>query len=184
MNAEAEALRRRVAALEAENGRLRDALRGRNDGTDVEPQAMPAATSADSGVDLREALTITLVGGIYFDLDGRLLDANDAFLAMCGYSREDLKAGRLSWQVLTPPEWLDISWRAFNDLKTTGHTTPYEKQYFRKDGSRFWALFGATLLEDGRGFEFVIDITDRKQAEADRAAREAELRLIADAMRC
>ena len=182
MNAEAEALRRRVAALEAENGRLRDALRGRNDGTDVEPQAMPAATSADSGVDLREALTITLVGGIYFDLDGRLLDANDAFLAMCGYSREDLKAGRLSWQVLTPPEWLDISWRAFNDLKTTGHATPYEKQYFRKDGSRFWALFGATLLEDGRGFEFVIDITDRKQAEADRAAREAELRLIADAM--
>jgi PAS domain S-box-containing protein len=181
-DAEADELRQRVAALEAENARLREALEEQNRGPDIDPHALPAATLAASRARLREALTIATVGGIYFDLDGQLLDANDAFLAMCGYSREDLNAGRLSWQVLTPPEWLDVSWRAFKDLKATGRTTPYEKQYFRKDGSRFWAMFGATLLEDGRGFEFVIDITDRKRVEADLAAREAELRLIADAM--
>ena len=181
-DAEVEELRRHVAALEAENARLREALKDQNHGSEPDPHATPASTLAASPARLREALTIATVGGIYFDLNGRLLDANDAFLAMGGYSREDLNAGRLSWQVLTPPEWLDMSWRAFNDLKTTGHTSPYEKQYFRKDGSRFWALFGATLLDDGRGFEFVVDITDRKQAEAELAAREAELRLIADAM--
>ena len=151
-DAEAEELRQHVAALEAENARLREALEEQNRGHDIDPHAMPAATLAASRARLREALTIATVGGIYFDLDGQLLDANDAFLAMCGYSREDLNAGRLSWQVLTPPEWLDVSWRAFEDLKATGRTTPYDKQYFRKDGSRFWAMFGATLLEDGRGF--------------------------------
>ena len=181
-DAEAEELRQHAAALEAENARLREALKDQESGPELNPHAMPASTLAASGARLQEALTIATVGGIYFDLDGQLLDANDAFLAMCGYSREDLNAGRLNWQALTPPEWLDVSWRAFDDLKTRGHTTPYEKQYIRKDGSRLWALFGATLLEDGRGFEFVIDITDRKQAEAGLAAREAELRLIADAM--
>jgi PAS domain S-box-containing protein len=180
-DAAAAPLRQHVSTLEAENARLRAAL-GEKDGRPHDTSALPASPLAASQARLREALTIAMVGGIYFDLDGRLLDANDAFLTMCGYSRSDLEAGQLSWQALTPPEWLDVSWRAFEDLKRTGRTSPYEKQYFRKDGSRFWALFGATLLEDGRGFEFVIDITDRKQTEAELAEREAELRLIADAM--
>ena len=113
----------------------------------------------------RTALEIGTVGAIYFDMDGLLTDANDAFLRMGGYSREDLETGRLTWQRLTPAEWMRDSERAFAELKEKGHTTPYEKQYIRKDGSRWWALFAAKLLPDGTGFEFVLDISDRKQTE-------------------
>lgn len=113
----------------------------------------------------RTALEIGTVGAIYFDMDGKLTDANDAFLQMGGYSRANLEAGQLNWQTLTPPEWMADSERAFAELTTKGQTRPYEKQYIRADGSRWWALFAAKLLPDGTGFEFVLDITDRKQTE-------------------
>jgi PAS domain S-box-containing protein len=113
----------------------------------------------------RTALEIETVGVIYLDQEGRIIDANDAFLTMGGYSRDDLEAGRLSWQGLTPPEWMDASERAIAELRATGRTTPYEKQYFRKDGSRWWALFAAKRLPDGTIFEFVLDLTARRQAE-------------------
>ncbi|WP_262266001.1 GAF domain-containing protein [Microvirga yunnanensis] len=114
---------------------------------------------------LRAALEIETVGAIYLDPDGRIIEANEAFLAMGGYSRADLEAGRLTWQRLTPPEWGEVSEHAFAELKATGQIPPYEKEYFRKDGSRWCALFAGKLLPDGMIFEFVLDITARKQAE-------------------
>jgi PAS domain S-box-containing protein len=123
---------------------------------------------------LRSALDIETVGVFFFDPDGRLTFANDAFLAMGGYNREDIASGLLTWQALTPPEWMAISQLAFAELPATGRTTPYEKEYFRKDGSRFWALFAAKLLPDGTGCKFVIDISERKRAET--AIRESEAR--------
>ncbi|WP_425311772.1 GAF domain-containing protein [Microvirga massiliensis] len=119
---------------------------------------------------LRAALEIETVGVIYLDLEGRIIDANNAFLAMGGYSRADLEAGRLTWQELTPPEWMEASEKAVAELKTTGQTTPYEKEYLRKDGSRWCGLFAAKLLPDGTIFEFVLDITARKQVEQALAA--------------
>jgi PAS domain S-box-containing protein len=113
----------------------------------------------------RTALEIETVGIIYLDPEGQIIDANDAFLAMGGYSRQDLEAGRLTWQGLTPPEWMEASERAIAELRATGRTTPYEKEYFRKDGSRWWALFAAKRLPDGTIFEFVLDLTARRQAE-------------------
>ncbi len=120
---------------------------------------------------------------IFFDTGGSITDANDAFLGMCGYRREDLDAGRLRWDELTPPEWMPASMRAIGELEANGRTTPYEKEYYRKDGSRWWALFAAKAIGEGRGVEFVLDITERKRAEEERerllseperARREAE----------
>ncbi|GEO18120.1 PAS domain S-box protein [Microvirga aerophila] len=119
---------------------------------------------------LRTALEIETVGVIYLDPEGQIIDANDAFLTMGGYSRDDLEAGRLTWQALTPPEWMAASERAIAELQATGRTTPYEKEYFRKDGSRWCALFAAKRLPDGTAFEFILDTTARKQAEEALAA--------------
>lgn len=113
----------------------------------------------------RTALQIQTVGAVYFRMDGRLVDANDAFLRMSGYSRQELETGELTWRRLTPPEWLPLTDQATAELERRGETRPYEKQYLRKDGSRWWALFAAKLLPDGIGFEFMLDITDRKRAE-------------------
>jgi PAS domain S-box-containing protein len=144
---------------------------GRPIGTVIEARNIATEKARDAALResearFRTALQIETVGAIYFDMDGVLLDANDAFLRMVGYSRKDLEARRLTWQSLTPPEWLEASHQAFAELKAKGSTTPYEKEYIGKDGRRWWALFAAKLLPDGTGFEFVLDITDRKKAES------------------
>jgi len=141
--------------------------------TAVERARAEAALRA-SEARFRTALEIETVGAIYFDMEGKLTDANDAFLRMSGYSREDLDAGRITWQALTPSEWMEVSMRSFAELKARGQTTPYEKEYLRPNGTRWWALFAAKLLPDGTGFEFVLDITDRKLIEAERAAAVVE----------
>jgi PAS domain S-box-containing protein len=87
---------------------------------------------------------------------------------MVGYDREDLASGRLRWTELTPPEWRDRDERRhLPELKMTGSLQPFEKEYFRKDGSRVPVLIGAATFEEGgnQGVAFVLDLTERKCAE-------------------
>ena len=135
------------------------------EGADVTEQHLAQEAVRRSDTRLRTALEIETVGTLQFDVDGVLIDANEAFLQMSGYDRADLASGALSWRSLTPPEWTRQSEQAFADLKTRGETIPYEKEYIRKDGTRWWSLSAAKLLPDGTGFEFVLDVTDRKRAE-------------------
>ncbi|MBP1804652.1 PAS domain S-box protein [Rubellimicrobium aerolatum] len=116
---------------------------------------------------LRAALGIETVGVVFLDLDsGRLLDANDAFLRQSGHARAALDSGALTWQGVTAPEWRDVTARALAELRATGLCPPYEKECLRADGSRWWALFSAKRLPDGTAFEVILDLTDRKRAEA------------------
>jgi PAS domain S-box-containing protein len=117
---------------------------------------------------LQRVIAIETVGVIFFRAEGGITDSNDAFLRMSGYSREDFEQGRVRWDELTPPEWMPHSQRAIKEFLTMGRTTPYEKEYIRKDGSRWWGLFAASRLNEIEGVEFIIDISDRKQAEAER----------------
>ena len=94
---------------------------------------------------------------------------------MVGYDREDLVSGRIPWAELTPPEWRDGDARAAAELKTTGTAPAYEKEYFRKDGSRVPVLIGAASLENGnQAVAFVLDLSAAKRTEAE--ARESERR--------
>src|SRR5208337_4239330 len=107
--------------------------------------------------------------------EGSILEANDAFLRIVGYDREDLVAGRVRWMDLTTPESRDRTAQALAELENTGTHKPFEKEYFRKDGSRVPVLTGAAIFEGGNeGVAFVLDLTERKRAEAE--ARESERR--------
>jgi PAS domain S-box-containing protein len=134
-----------------------------------------ASALRDSEERFRRALEIETVGVIYFTVGGQITDANDAFLRNCGFSRQDVAAGLVRWDELTPPEWAPHSERAVAEFIATGKTTPYEKEYFRKDGSRWWALFAATRISEHEGVEFVLDITERKRAERAKEVLIAEL---------
>src|SRR6478672_4729968 len=123
---------------------------------------------------IRRLVDANIIGIIIWDLEGRILEANDAFLRMGGYDREDLISGRLNRTDLTPPEWRERDARTDAELKMIGAVHPFEKEYFRKDGSRVPVLIGLAAFGEERdqGVAFVLDLTERKRAEE--ASRESE----------
>jgi PAS domain S-box-containing protein len=125
---------------------------------------------------IRRLVDADIIGICIWDLDGRILEANEAFLRMAGYEHEDLVAGRIGWADLMPADWYDSEALAIREHKRTGLLRPYEKEFFRRDGSRVPVLIGAATFEEGgnEGVAFVLDVTERKRAEA--AARESEQR--------
>jgi PAS domain S-box-containing protein len=123
---------------------------------------------------IRRLVDANIIGIIIWDLEGRILEANDAFLRMGGYDREDLISGRLNRTDLTPPEWRERDARTDAELKMIGAVQPFEKEYFRKDGGRVPVLIGLAAFGEERdqGVAFVLDLTERKRAEE--ALRESE----------
>jgi PAS domain S-box-containing protein len=124
---------------------------------------------------IRRLVDANIIGICIWQLEGQILEANDAFLRIVGYDREDLVSGRIRWTDLTPPEWRDRDvQRWVPELKMTGSLQPFEKEYVRKDGSRMPVLIGlAGFDESGKqGVAFVLDLTARKRAEE--ALRQAQ----------
>jgi PAS domain S-box-containing protein len=126
---------------------------------------------------VRGLVDSNIIGIFIWNLDGRIIDGNEAFLRIIGYDRGDLIAGRLNWRELTPPEWQEAADRRVAQLEASGTTQPHEKEYFRKDGTRVPVLVGAAAFEgsSGEGVGFVLDLTDRKRAE--RAYTEVQMEL-------
>jgi PAS domain S-box-containing protein len=99
----------------------------------------------------------------------RITEANDTFLNMVGYSRDDLDRGAISWESMTPSEYAPKDEHAVLQLQLTGSCTPFEKEYIRKDGSRVPILLGGATLNPSplETLCFVVDLSDLKRAEAE-----------------
>jgi PAS domain S-box-containing protein len=123
---------------------------------------------------IRHLVEANIIGILIWKMDGQIIDANDAFLHIVGYDREDLVSGRLNWIELTPPEWRARDRQTIVELKTAGTVQPYEKEYIHKDGSRIPVLIGVTAFDEKRDHcvAFVLDLTERKRAEE--ALRDSE----------
>ncbi|WFU46020.1 AAA family ATPase (plasmid) [Bradyrhizobium sp. CB82] len=123
---------------------------------------------------IRRLVDANIIGIVIFDFEGRIIEANDTFLRMLQFERDDFDSGRVRWTDLIPPEWRDRAAQALEAVKTTGATQPFEREYLRKDGSRVPVLIGAASFEDGadEGVAFVLDLSERKRAE--RALRELQ----------
>ncbi|MBV8438605.1 MAG: PAS domain S-box protein [Silvibacterium sp.] len=127
---------------------------------------------------IRRLVDANIVGVLIWDSEGQILDANDAFLRIVGYDRKDLLSGRLRRTDLLPAESLEPDKNPWMPgMKTTGSLQPFEKEYFRKDGSRVPVLIAPVTFEEtsNQGVAFVLDLTERKQAEE--AARRSEKQL-------
>ena len=132
---------------------------------------------AEREAKIRRLVDANIIGIFISGLKGRVLEANDAFLHLVGHDRDDLVSGRIRWTDLTPPEWRERDKRALAELSSNTIAQPYEKEFFRKDGSRVPVLIGGALFEEGghEGVAFVLDLTERRRAEE--ALREEQERL-------
>jgi PAS domain S-box-containing protein len=108
----------------------------------------------------------TIAGVVSGEFD-RIPEANDAFLELVGYSREDLFAGRLQWPDLTPPEYLALDELAHEEGLRFGACTPFEKELIRKDGTRVPVLVATAVLKLSpfRWITFVQDLRGRDRLE-------------------
>ena len=126
---------------------------------------------------IRRLVDSNIIGVFIWDFDGRILEANDEFLRMVSYDREDLVSGRIiRWADLTPPDWRDRNNARIEQQKSSGRFEAFEKENTRKDGSRVPVLIGGATFEEGgnQGVAYVLDLTERKRIEAE--ARENEQR--------
>ena len=116
---------------------------------------------------IRRLVEANIIGIFIANLKGQIIEANEAFLHMVGYSREDLLSGRVRWRDLTPAEWRDADDRGVAELKATGTAQPFQKEFFRKDGSRVPVMIGGAIFEGSKneGVAFVLDLSEQKRAE-------------------
>jgi PAS domain S-box-containing protein len=132
----------------------------------------------------RSIVNSNLIGIFFWDINGNFTDANDFFLNSVNYTREDLLASKISWQTMTPPECRcqDAAFAA--ELQTKGSVAPTEQEFIRADGSRIPVLLGGTFLEGTQelGVSFVLDISDRKAAEASLKQQKEVLQTIFDSV--
>ena len=116
---------------------------------------------------LRRLVESNIIGVYFWEIDGAIIEANDAFLHMLGYTQDDMKHGVIRLKDIAPPEYAEANRRALEEITLTGRVTPFEKEYIRKDGSRVPVLIGGAFINgtQGEGVAFVLDLTDRKLAE-------------------
>jgi PAS domain S-box-containing protein len=135
---------------------------------DALERARVTRTLRETEARFRRLISAGIIGVIRWDLDRSLiLDANDEFLRMSGYERQDLAAGRLNFREMTPPEWVSRNEAGIRELRETGVGGAYEKEYFRKDGERVPVIMVGVRFEEttSEGMSFVLDITERKRTE-------------------
>jgi PAS domain S-box-containing protein len=112
---------------------------------------------------------------------GHVIDANEKFLRMTGYDREDVRAGKLRWQDMTPSDWAEADGRAVSEFYATGAITPYEKEFFRKDGTRVPLEIGIAGKNDVATICYVSDLTELRRSQAAQRVSDARLRRLFDA---
>ncbi len=132
---------------------------------------------AERETKIRRLVDSNIIGIFIWDFDGRVVEANDEFLRMVNYDREDLVSGRIKWTDLTPPDWRERDNAKIEQHKISGRLEPFEKEYTRRDGSRVPVLIGGATFEEGgnQGVAFVLDLTERKCAEQALVRSEAYL---------
>jgi PAS domain S-box-containing protein len=134
---------------------------------DISDRKQAEAALQQSEALFRGVFESDLIGILFWNTEGQITDANDTFLRMTGYSREDIQAGRLYHRNLTPPEYYALDEQKFEQLLTSGRFDPVEKEYICKDGSRLPILLGCAFLPGSRdrGVAFALDIREQKRLE-------------------
>ncbi|MEB3190499.1 MAG: PAS domain-containing protein [Snowella sp.] len=131
----------------------------------------------------RSMFDSNVVGMLFADFQGHIIDANDYFLKIIGYTREELESNKIDWLAMTPAEHLAKDFMCMEQLKKYGEISPWEKEYFHKEGHRIAILIGAAYLTESQDETIcvVIDISDRKQREQENRILKERLEFVLSA---
>src|SRR5581483_9045238 len=135
----------------------------------------------ESEARLQRLVNSNVIGVSFTRSNGAIIEANERFLHLLGYTRDDVAAGRLSWKVLTPPEYAARDREALQEIKRDGAVSePYEKEYLDKDGNRIPVLVGGASLDAAQDeiVTFVIDLRRQKRLERELRAAKGQLEAI------
>lgn len=135
---------------------------------DITDQVRLEAAERISDSRFRRLFESNVVGVLIARLDGAIVDANDNFLKLIGYTREELRSGTIRWPDLTPSEYAPIDAAKVEELRSTGELIPFEKEFLHKDGHRIPILLGGAMLEPRAAGEVVvlaIDLTRLREAQ-------------------
>ena len=138
---------------------------------DITERKQAAVALRQTNERLQRLFDSNLIGVGFWNIDGFIVDANDAFLRFSGYTREEFTSlGRINWRELTPPKYRHLDERAIAETLSAGVSNIYEKEYIHRDGKRVPIVLGIALLNDSQreGVAFVLDITEQKRAEQER----------------
>jgi len=155
--------------LRSESGELRGFARILRDRTDLK---LTETALQESEARLRSVVQSNMIGIGFWDSEGFLTDANDLLLRMIGYRRDEILGRHVHWSDLTPPELREGNgavppWAGSTALDSAGAAAPAEREWIRRDGTRFPILIGGAPLEGDptRGSFWAIDISEQKKAE-------------------
>jgi PAS domain S-box-containing protein len=139
----------------------------------------------ESEAKFRRVIESNIVGIYFGDFTGKIHEANDSFLQTFGYSREELEAGNLYWNQMTPAEYSPLDEQKMQELQACGVCTPFEKEYFHKDGTRIPILLAIATIEgkeDGYSVCLILDISQRKQAQLELRESEQQYRFLSESI--
>jgi PAS domain S-box-containing protein len=150
--------------------------------TDIHKQKTAEEARLQTESKFQTIVHSNVIGIMQYHYDGSLSFANDKLLAMLGYTRQDFEQNGLSWRQMTPPEWAAADVKALEELRSTGSAELFEKEYFRKDGSRLPVLMGAANLTGSKdeGIACVLDISESKKAQQALQESESQFRMLAE----
>jgi PAS domain S-box-containing protein len=137
---------------------------------DITPRKLAQKALQESEARFRWLFASNVIGVAFWNLDGKVIEANDAYLQLIGYTREEMLVGTINWEEMTPPENKDINRQVVDELHQFGFSAPIENYYIHKTGRLVPILIACAFHEDSQsdGIAFVIDLTERKQAEKER----------------
>jgi PAS domain S-box-containing protein len=133
---------------------------------------------------LRHFIDSNIVPVVRCNIYGDILELNDATVRLLGYEREEFLSGKIKWTDITPPEYIETDETAIAQVKAFGPVTPFEKAFIRKDKTRVPVLCLVSVADPTGDdcLSFMLDLTDKKQAEAQLKASESQFRLLAEAI--
>ncbi|MES2733716.1 MAG: PAS domain S-box protein [Bacteroidota bacterium] len=146
---------------------------------DVTASKQAAEALRQSNARLSRIFESNMIGFLFWNASGEITSANDRYLDMVGYTQEDLAQGKIDWKNITPEEYAPLDVQGLEQIHLTGVCKPFEKEYIRKDGSRFPILIGGASLQDdntSQGVAFVMDMSELKKAQAEILKREKKFR--------